>query len=121
MNTTKNMGTQFKWSIVVTAQMTEERSNARRIGTTSEIGPNVPKTTYRGVGLGCKLWTDALSTGSRQVRSTFKEQLSQEKTMRGEPTGFWGKLERHDGEVTWHPLVDHCADVAVYAILDNMP
>jgi hypothetical protein len=33
--------------------------------------------------------------------------------MRGIPT-FWGKLER-DAEnrvVAWHPLADHCADVA---------
>lgn len=36
--------------------------------------------------------------------------------MLGEPTGFWGKLKRADGRkgpvVAWHPLVDHCADVA---------
>lgn len=37
--------------------------------------------------------------------------------MRGPPTGFWGKLKRRDGYrsgpvVAWHPLVDHCADVA---------
>lgn len=35
--------------------------------------------------------------------------------MRGQPTTFWGKLER-TGDTTevaaWHPLVDHCADVA---------
>ncbi len=42
--------------------------------------------------------------------------------MEGEPTGFWGKLERHDGEVTWHPLVDHCADVAAcFEALLNQP
>lgn len=37
--------------------------------------------------------------------------------MRGQPTTFWGKLRRDDGgEVTeWHPLVDHCADVAAVA------
>ena len=34
--------------------------------------------------------------------------------MLGEPTTFWGKLHRSaDGQVCeWHPLVDHCADVA---------
>lgn len=34
--------------------------------------------------------------------------------MRGVPTTFWGKLrQRADGSVLeWHPLVDHCADVA---------
>lgn len=34
--------------------------------------------------------------------------------MNGFPTTFWAKLERDDdGEVVaWHPLVDHCADVA---------
>jgi CRISPR-associated endonuclease/helicase Cas3 len=44
--------------------------------------------------------------------------------MRGEPTTFWGKLERdkETGKVlSWHPLVDHCADVAACceAILDT--
>lgn len=34
--------------------------------------------------------------------------------MKGKPSGFWGKLHRdQDGTVlSWHPLVDHCADVA---------
>ncbi len=35
--------------------------------------------------------------------------------MQGEPTTFWGKLRREedDGSVAaWHPLIDHCADVA---------
>jgi CRISPR-associated endonuclease/helicase Cas3 len=34
--------------------------------------------------------------------------------MRGEPTDFWGKLRKDDrgGVVAWHPLLDHCADVA---------
>lgn len=34
--------------------------------------------------------------------------------MRGRPTSFWGKLQAdEDGEVVaWHPLADHCADVA---------
>ena len=34
--------------------------------------------------------------------------------MLGQPTGFWGKLERDaDGAVrSWHPLADHCLDVA---------
>lgn len=33
--------------------------------------------------------------------------------MRGQPTGFWGKLRASDGQpVEWHPLADHCADVA---------
>lgn len=34
--------------------------------------------------------------------------------MDGFPTGFWGKLRKTaDGAVeAWHPLVDHCADVA---------
>ena len=34
--------------------------------------------------------------------------------MQGQPTDFWGKLE-HDAEGAvsgWHPLADHCADVA---------
>ncbi|MBN1578080.1 MAG: CRISPR-associated endonuclease Cas3'' [Chitinispirillaceae bacterium] len=34
--------------------------------------------------------------------------------MKGQPTDFWGKLSKDkDGIVTdWHPLIDHCADVA---------
>lgn len=34
--------------------------------------------------------------------------------MNGRPSTFWGKLQRRgDGEVVaWHPLIDHCADVA---------
>lgn len=33
--------------------------------------------------------------------------------MRGQPNGFWGKLRTGDGQpVEWHPLLDHCADVA---------
>jgi len=33
--------------------------------------------------------------------------------MRGPIRTFWGKLARgRDEEVTWHPLPDHCADVA---------
>ncbi len=34
--------------------------------------------------------------------------------MRGSPRGYWGKLEQSDdGTVkAWHPLADHCADVA---------
>jgi len=29
------------------------------------------------------------------------------------PIGFWGKLGRNeDGSIKWHPLIDHCADVA---------
>lgn len=34
--------------------------------------------------------------------------------MKGQPKGFWGKLQRdEDGNVReWHPLVDHCADVS---------
>jgi len=34
--------------------------------------------------------------------------------VQGQPSSFWGKLERdQDGAATsWHPLVDHCADVA---------
>ena len=38
--------------------------------------------------------------------------------MRGPITDFWGKLDREAG--TWHPLVDHCADVAAYfeALMD---
>ena len=36
--------------------------------------------------------------------------------MQGALTGFWGKLTLSDGEVTaWHPLEDHCADVAACA------
>ncbi|MEZ4437042.1 MAG: CRISPR-associated helicase Cas3' [bacterium] len=34
--------------------------------------------------------------------------------MYGQPSTFWGKLKRdeHDVVVAWHPLIDHCADVA---------
>jgi CRISPR-associated endonuclease/helicase Cas3 len=33
--------------------------------------------------------------------------------VRGQPTGFWGKLRTGDSQpVEWHPLPDHCADVA---------
>lgn len=34
--------------------------------------------------------------------------------MKGDPVGFWGKLDRgSDGRaLAWHPLQDHCADVA---------
>ncbi len=33
--------------------------------------------------------------------------------MLGQPAGFWGKLRAGDGQpVEWHPLYDHCADVA---------
>ena len=37
--------------------------------------------------------------------------------MDGAPTTFWGKLEQDaENRVTaWHPLVDHCADVAAVA------
>lgn len=37
--------------------------------------------------------------------------------LKGAPTDFWGKLEHDEsGQVTsWHPLVDHCADVAACA------
>jgi CRISPR-associated endonuclease/helicase Cas3 len=36
--------------------------------------------------------------------------------MLGPPVGFWGKLEERDGVViAWHPLRDHCADVAACA------
>jgi CRISPR-associated endonuclease/helicase Cas3 len=33
--------------------------------------------------------------------------------MQGKPSTFWGKLKREGDTVTaWHPLIDHCADVA---------
>ncbi len=34
--------------------------------------------------------------------------------MQGQPTTFWGKLEQDVAErpLQWHPLLDHCADVA---------
>src|SRR5439155_1615515 len=35
--------------------------------------------------------------------------------LRGEPTTFWGKLRRPTDDTSlleWHPLADHCADVA---------
>ncbi len=33
--------------------------------------------------------------------------------MQGQPNDFWGKLSEDDqGRVVWHPLADHCADVA---------
>lgn len=38
--------------------------------------------------------------------------------MNGPPISFWGKLERNqatDEVVEWHPLIDHCADVAACA------
>ena len=38
--------------------------------------------------------------------------------MNGLPTTFWGKLERSSATKvvsTWHPLVDHCVDVAACA------
>ncbi len=36
--------------------------------------------------------------------------------MDGWPTNFWGKLELRDKNVVaWHPLIDHCADVAACA------
>ena len=44
--------------------------------------------------------------------------------MRGRPGGFWGKLQKDDtGEVVeWHPLEDHCADVAACTeVLLGMP
>lgn len=34
--------------------------------------------------------------------------------MEGRPTNFWGKLDcGENGDVSWHPLVHHCIDVAV--------
>lgn len=43
--------------------------------------------------------------------------------MRGEPTQFWGKLTRTgQGPVEeWHPLIDHCADVAacIFVLLSD--
>ncbi|OGQ10060.1 MAG: CRISPR-associated endonuclease Cas3'', partial [Deltaproteobacteria bacterium RBG_16_71_12] len=45
--------------------------------------------------------------------------------MKGPPRTFWGKLERDpvtNQVVAWHPLVDHCADVAaVCAALLELP
>lgn len=37
-----------------------------------------------------------------------------ERLLRGAPTTFWGKLTRPDDPAGqgWHPLIDHCADVA---------
>lgn len=35
--------------------------------------------------------------------------------MVGSPKGFWGKLELADAVIAWHPLRDHCADVAAVA------
>ena len=38
--------------------------------------------------------------------------------MKGTPTSFWGKHERDpqtNEVVAWHPLIDHCADVAACA------
>ncbi len=32
--------------------------------------------------------------------------------MRGLPTAFWGKFRRGEEDCSWHPLEDHCADVA---------
>lgn len=37
--------------------------------------------------------------------------------MRGPVTDFWGKFRiEQDGSCEWHPLVDHCADVASVAV-----
>jgi CRISPR-associated endonuclease/helicase Cas3 len=37
------------------------------------------------------------------------------------PVGTWGKLDQRDGE-TWHPLIDHCLDVAMVAwVLLGLP
>lgn len=38
-------------------------------------------------------------------------------TVHGLPTTFWGKLEQDDrgAVIEWHPLLDHCADVAAVA------
>lgn len=44
--------------------------------------------------------------------------------MRGTPTDFWGKLEQdeHGDVIAWHPVVDHCADVAaVCHVLLTLP
>src|SRR5690554_4823601 len=40
--------------------------------------------------------------------------LAQGARMDGRPTGFWGKVSfGEDGfPLRWHPLADHCADVA---------
>ena len=40
--------------------------------------------------------------------------------MRGYPTTFWGKyVKGNEGTASeWHPLVDHCADVAA-VVEDN--
>ena len=43
--------------------------------------------------------------------------------MIGKPTYFWGKItkDQTDSVITWHPLLDHCADVAActQALLDQ--
>jgi hypothetical protein len=44
--------------------------------------------------------------------------------VRGAPTSFWGKLEQDEAGavLAWHPLEDHCADVAACAEqLLNLP
>ena len=44
--------------------------------------------------------------------------------MRGDPTTFWGKyVKGNEGAPSeWHPLVDHCADVAaVVETLVHLP
>jgi len=40
--------------------------------------------------------------------------IDEERSVKRFPTDFWGKLERNDngGISSWHPLEDHCADVA---------
>lgn len=35
--------------------------------------------------------------------------------MRGPPADFWGKLRGNGAQLEWHPLADHCADVAACA------
>ena len=41
--------------------------------------------------------------------------------VRGVPTTFWGKLQRDEQNRVsgWHPLADHCADVA--AVTEVVP
>ncbi|HEX9049320.1 MAG TPA: CRISPR-associated endonuclease Cas3'', partial [Anaeromyxobacter sp.] len=46
--------------------------------------------------------------------SALSRRLAVRRGMRGSPTAPWGKLQQADdgSVVAWHPLIDHCADVA---------
>lgn len=67
------------------------------------------------------------SISERSVIDDQSERRSPSPThpLNGAPTDFWGKLERDPKTteiVEWHPLIDHCADVAACAaVLLSLP